>query len=78
MVRCLRLTPAGSDKEAHGSNIKLSIPSELENASPLRIDTTPGSPPVCGPAEWTEETDEHPIPPFGLDSPVVEHLLRAW
>ncbi|GMH60472.1 hypothetical protein TrLO_g7855 [Triparma laevis f. longispina] len=27
---------------------------------------------------WREETDHHPLPPFGLDSPVISHLLTSW
>lgn len=27
---------------------------------------------------WTVFNDEHPPPPFGLSSPVVDHLLASW
>lgn len=29
-------------------------------------------------SEWKEETEVNPLPPFGLSSPVVEHLLHSW
>jgi hypothetical protein len=28
--------------------------------------------------EWTLETEEHPLPPFGIQSPVISHLLESW
>lgn len=27
---------------------------------------------------WVKEVDNHPLPPFGLDSPVISHLLNSW
>ena len=28
--------------------------------------------------QWAPYHDRHVLPPYGLDSPVVEHLLRNW
>jgi len=27
---------------------------------------------------WRKEVQENPIPPFGIDSPVIQHLLASW
>lgn len=28
--------------------------------------------------EWMEETEIHPLPPFGIQSPVISYLLESW
>ena len=28
--------------------------------------------------EWIIEEERHPLPPFGLDSPVIQYLLASW
>jgi hypothetical protein len=40
----------------------------------------PPTPPTgsVGADRWKEETDDHPLPNYGLDSPVISHLLASW
>ena len=33
---------------------------------------------IAAGVEWKEESETHPLPPFGLDSPVISHLLASW
>ena len=28
--------------------------------------------------DWEEVVEEHPVPPFGIQSPVIQHLLSSW
>mmetsp|Transcript_94061 Transcript_94061/g.269284 ORF Transcript_94061/g.269284 Transcript_94061/m.269284 type:complete len:113 (+) Transcript_94061:227-565(+) len=31
-----------------------------------------------GKGAWEEEYSAHPVPPFSIDSPVIQHLLASW
>lgn len=53
-----------------------------ESCSSCVTATTPGKfLPPSSPAinsGWTKELDNHPLPPYGLSSPVILHLLSSW
>ena len=58
----------------------LPSPSPSPSSSPSSSSGTSPLPPAPPPQShsWFLEKEPHPLPPFGLDSPVVAHLLDAW
>jgi hypothetical protein len=61
-----------------------------EEAPPAQADETqappqpthqagqPSEQPTVQTAEWEEVEEEHPAPTYGLESPVISHLLSTW
>lgn len=54
------------------------VPSSVPSPHPPLVDTRRSSSSIHLTADWKEEVEVNPLPPFGLTSPVIEHLLRSW
>ena len=75
----------GQDEKEAPREAKSSTKPAAIEAAPAGADAAssaaanpPSTPALAATTEWTEELCSHPLPPFGLDSPVISHLLGNW
>ena len=55
-----------------------SLANTLRKADPMSSRGFISASPQDAPSHWKEELDMHPVPPFGINSPVIRHLLTSW